>query len=112
MAPLGNYRRSRTGKLPAILLLALAGCAQLAPAPAPLTRYQCDDGKEFSVRIATAGDFARIDISGMHFTLQAEPARGPGVWYGCDELTLWQDGDRARVEMAGAEHFTNCRKTP
>lgn len=95
-----------------VLLAALAGCAPLPPAPAPEIHYLCESGKEFSVRMTPSGDSASIEILRMHFVLFAEPARGSGKWYGCDELTLQQDGDTAQVEMTGIDGFKNCRKKP
>lgn len=104
---------SRCGRhwIPCIILLAaLSGCAPLAVPPAPTSHYQCDGGSEFSLSIAPSGEWASIEISRMQFSLQAEPSAEPGQRYACGVLTLWRDGDRARVEMDGAPQFTGCRE--
>jgi membrane-bound inhibitor of C-type lysozyme len=50
-----------------------------------------------------------IEIDRMHFGLVTESTAGPGQRYGCSVLTLWRDGDKARVEMEGAAVYENCR---
>lgn len=102
-----------TRSIPAsILLAALSACAPLGVSPAPTLHYQCDGGSEFSLSIAASGEAATIEISRMQFGLRAEAAAGPGQRYGCDVITLWRDGDQARVEMDGSPQFANCRLKP
>ena len=94
------------------LLAALSGCAPLAVPPAPTLHFQCDAGREFSVVVSPSGESASIEISRMQFRLQAEPSAEPGQRYACGVLTLWRDGDQARVEMEGSPQFRNCRLKP
>lgn len=90
------------------LSLGLAGCAN-APVPA-VADYRCDGGREFSVSYAPSRQTALIDIGGMRFALEAQPAAaGAGERYACSVLALSRDGDRARVEMQGSGLYTNCR---
>jgi len=95
-----------------LLLTALSGCAPLAPLPTPSQRYQCEGGREFRLSVAAGGDSAILEISGMSFRLQAEHTSGPGERYSCSELTLWRDGELARVDWEGVQRFTKCRLQP
>jgi membrane-bound inhibitor of C-type lysozyme len=93
----------------ALLVISLAGCTSITPAP-QVVNYRCDAGRSFSVTQAASGDTAIIDISGMRFALQAEPTSGPGQRHGCGQLTLWRDGASARVEMEASALYENCRR--
>ena len=86
----------------------LVGCA-VQPQSAPVLGYQCDDGREFSVRISPSTETAEIEIARMRFGLLADPASGPGEKFSCSMLTLWRQGDMARVDMDGAPQFSHCR---
>jgi membrane-bound inhibitor of C-type lysozyme len=94
----------------ALLVISLAGCTSITPAPPQVVNYRCDAGRSFSVTQAASGDTAIIDISGMRFALQAEPTSGPGQRHGCGQLTLWRDGASARVEMEASALYENCRR--
>lgn len=99
--------------LPAFAMLvgvvaSIAGCA-VQPQSAPVLGYRCDDGREFSLRISPSTETAEIEIARMRFGLLADPAAGPGEKFSCSVLTLWRQGDMARVEMDGAPQFSNCR---
>ncbi|MCK7491614.1 MAG: hypothetical protein MZW92_07915 [Comamonadaceae bacterium] len=74
----------------AVLVMALSGCAAIAPLQP--VHYRCDDGREFSVIYRPAGRSARIDIAGMRFELEPEQTKEGGERYGCGVLTLWRDG--------------------
>ena len=106
-------RRPPRRRVAGLLLLAgLAGCSQIGLLTAPIQRYQCAGGSEFRLRIAASGDSANVEFSGMQFNLRAETSTEPGQRFGGDVLTLWRDGDRARIEMDGAQQFVNCRLKP
>lgn len=98
-------------RLPCFILLAslLGGCAIQAPLPPQPLTYGCDEGREFSVSVAPAGDTATIVINHMRFGLRAEPATGSEEKFGCDVLTFWREGETARVDMEGSPQFSNCR---
>lgn len=102
-------RRRMAGLL---LLAGLAGCSQIGLLTAPIFRYQCAGGSEFRLRIAGSGDSANVEFSGMQFNLRAETSPEPGQRFGGDVLTLWRNGDQARIEMDGAQQFANCRLKP
>lgn len=93
------------------VLAALSGCAPFGLAPAPSVSYQCEDGHDFRLTVAPSGDSAIIEISGMRFSLAAEPPRGSGERYECSELGVWREGDVASLRM-GQPGFTNCRLKP
>ena len=50
-----------------------------------------------------------MEMGGRRFGLMADPAAGPGGNFSGGVLTLWRQGDMARVEMDGAPQFSNCR---
>lgn len=87
----------------------VAGCSLIPSAAPQPVRYACDAGKGFSVTYLPEHDAATIDIEGSHFSLQAEPTEAGGQRFGCGVLTLWRDGDSARVDMQGVGMFENCR---
>ncbi len=103
---LSALRRARS----AVLVMALSGCAAIAPLQP--VHYRCDDGREFSVIYRPAGRSARIDIAGMRFELEPEQTKEGGDRYGCGVLTLWRDGQGARVEMEGQGLYANCLPRP
>lgn len=86
----------------------VAGCAVQPQSPQTFN-YGCDDGREFALRISPSGETASIEIARMHFDLLADPASGSGESFSCSMLTLWRQGEEARVDMEGASHFRNCR---
>jgi len=94
----------------AILIMTSGGCSLIPPAAPQPVSYFCEGGKRFSVIYAPARDAATIDIAGSRFGLQAEPTDGVGERYGCGVLTLWRDGDGARLDMQGVDMFENCRR--
>lgn len=93
------------------LLAVLSACAPLDLTRAPGVSYQCEDGHEFRLAVAPSGDSAMIEISGMRFSLAAEPPRGPGERYECSELGVWRDGDVASLRFGGPG-VTHCRRKP
>jgi membrane-bound inhibitor of C-type lysozyme len=97
-------------RLLALFTASLTGCTAMSPAPPEAVAFRCEAGRTFSVTPGASGDTAIIDIGGMRFALDAQPAGGPGERYGCGVLTLWRDGDTARVEMDGAGLYQNCRR--
>ncbi len=107
------YRVNRKLRLPAFGMLigaatVLAGCA-VQPLPRPAQVYGCEDGSEFSLSVSSSGDTADIEIARMHFGLVADAPAGPGEKFSCSMLTLWRQGEVARVDMDGAPQFHNCR---
>lgn len=94
----------------AILIMTSGGCSLIPPAAPQPVSYFCEGGKRFSVIYAPARDAAMIDIAGSRFALHAEPTVGAGERFGCDVLTLWRDGNGARVDMQGISMFENCRQ--
>lgn len=99
--------------LPAFALLvgiaaSVAGCA-VQPQPRPAQVYGCEDGREFALSISSSGETADIEIARMHFGLVADAPAGPGEKFSCSMLTLWRQGEVARVDMDGAPQFRNCR---
>lgn len=105
-----SIRLFRRHWIPGLLALAgLAGCSQIGLLTAPIFRYQCAGGSEFRLRVAGSGESANVEFSGMQFSLRAETSTEPGQRFGSDVLTLWRDGDRARIEMDGAQQFADCR---
>lgn len=85
-----------------------AGCAT-PPAPPQPVRYRCGDGRQFAVTHQPGGKFAHIEIVHMRFELEAEPADEHGERYGYGVLTLWCEGQGARVELQGQAMYSNCR---
>jgi membrane-bound inhibitor of C-type lysozyme len=71
-------------------------------------RHRCDDGRQFALNYRPGGRFARIEIARMRFELEAESPVGSGERYGCGVLTLWREGQGARVALQGERHF-NCQ---
>ena len=99
--------------VPAFALLvgiaaSVAGCA-VQQQPRPTQVYGCEDGREFSLSIASSGETADIEIARMHFGLVADAAAGLDEKFSCSMLTLWRQGEVARVDMDGAPQFRNCR---
>jgi membrane-bound inhibitor of C-type lysozyme len=91
------------------VLLALAGCAARPPAPPEVTSYRCDEGRNFALSVAASRKSAQIEFSGMQFALRPAPSASvPGEHFSCDVLTVWREGDRARVDMDGETPFRNC----
>ena len=95
--------------LPLIFVASLSGCAGLSSDRLETASYSCDGGRAFSVSYHPGGQTAMIEIDRMRFGLNVEAPDGPGQRYGCSVLTLWRDGDKARVEMEGVPAYTNCR---
>jgi membrane-bound inhibitor of C-type lysozyme len=98
----------RSALLP-FAVVVIAGCAATPPSPPQPVRYRCDEGRQFAVTYLPGGKFAHIEIARMRFELEAEPADGSGERYGCGVLTLWRDGQGARVELQGEGMYANCR---
>lgn len=98
--------------LPLIFAASLSGCAGLSSDRPETANYRCDEGREFSVTYHPGGQTAMIEIDRMHFGLNAETADGQEQRYACSVLTLWRDGDRARVEMEDVPAYANCRAAP
>lgn len=101
-------RRGRLHLLALALCIALPACAPLAPAPQTVLRYQCEGGQQFLLSIAATGDGATIELARMRFSLRSEAASGPGQRYSCDVLSVWRDGERAKVDMQDAPHLADC----
>ena len=105
-----SIRRCRRHGIAGLLVLTgLAGCSQIGLLTAPILSYQCAGGSEFKLRIAGSGASANVEFSGMQFSLRTETSTEPGQRFDSDVLTLWRDGDRARIEMDGAQQFADCR---
>lgn len=86
----------------------ISGCSSTATKPPDLATYRCEDGRQFELGVALAGDAAIISISGMRFQLLREPATN-GTRFGCGVLTVWRNGDVTEVQMDDAQVFKNCR---
>lgn len=95
--------------LPLALIAVLGACAGLPSAPPSTTAYVCDDGREFSVAVASSGSAAIIDIGRMRFSLVAEAATDGAEQFGCGVLTLWRKGDQAKLDMEGTQQIGECR---
>jgi membrane-bound inhibitor of C-type lysozyme len=89
-------------------VLALAGCASLL-SPAETARYRCEGDREFILRINDGRQSAVIEFDRMKFSLRPAPTAGvPGEHFACDVMTVWREGQGARVEMEGSNPFRNC----
>lgn len=102
-------RHSRKLSFCILPMAMIAGCTSMEPARTET--YRCDEGREFSVAF-TSRDNIRIDIAEMSFLLRPESVTNTGTTYGCGVLTLWRDGQTARVTMDQAEELQNCRRLP
>lgn len=103
-----QLKRSLRLAWPAVL--ALAGCAPLAPLPAahaPAGDYVCADGSGF--RLETVAGATAIEISGMRFLLREQGAAGGGTEYACDMLRLAESRGLMRVDIDGATYLDQCR---
>ena len=96
--------------------MGIAGCATVPEAPPQKVRYNCDDGRSFSLSVAASGRAAWIEIKGMKFDLeQASKAGQSGERFTCDMLTVTREGpqgENASVEMDGQPAFRNCVRIP
>lgn len=94
--------------LPLAGVLVLSGCASLL-SPSETARYRCEGDREFTLRIAEGRESAIIEFDRMKFSLRPAPTAGvPGEHFACDVMTVWREGQGARVEMEGSNPFRNC----
>lgn len=98
-------------RLPLLFISAalLGGCTAFSPTPPPLVNYRCDDGREFSLAVSPSGETATLEIARMRFGIYAEGADGNEEKFSCSGLTLWLQGDAARLDMGGSEQISLCR---
>ena len=103
-------RRKRLALPGSLVALALCGCAgQRLPGGGP-EHFRCDQDRGFSLARDRGTAGVVIDIRGMRFSLNPEGSDAAGERLGCGVLTLWRQGDGARVEVQGEPAYENCRR--
>jgi len=91
-------------------LLALAGCASVAPqdaTDAPQT-YACAGGKRFTAAYDLKGDKAQVDAGGRTYTLP-HVASASGAKYAKGGVELFSKGDEALLDGAAGAPYRDCK---
>lgn len=91
-------------------LLALAGCASVAPqdaTDAPQT-YACVGGKSFTAAYDLAGDKALVTAGGRTYSLP-HVRSGSGAKYARDGVELFSKGDTAMLDGAAGGPYRDCK---
>jgi membrane-bound inhibitor of C-type lysozyme len=91
-------------------LLALAGCASVAPqdaTDAPQT-YACAGGKSFTAAYDLAGDKVSVNAGGRTYSLP-HVSSGSGAKYAGGGVALFSKGDMAMLDGAAGAPYRNCR---
>ncbi|WP_312164681.1 MliC family protein [Phenylobacterium sp.] len=91
-------------------LLALAGCASVAPQDATDApqAYACAGGKAFTAAYDLAGDKARVTAGGRTYSLR-HVRSGSGAKYAGGGVELFSQGDEATLSGAAGAPYRNCK---
>jgi membrane-bound inhibitor of C-type lysozyme len=79
--------------------------------PSDATVYQCEGGKQLTVRYMDGGKAAMVMMPDRHFRLDQEEA-GSGTRYSNGRTTLATQGQEAFLEEGGNRLYTNCTSAP
>ena len=75
--------------------------------------FECDDDREFSVRLSGDREEARVDVDDRNYRLEEAGREDGRRVYSDDEsgVRLTLGGGEAYLRVAGAEDYRNCERT-
>ena len=94
--------------VPIFLILLSISCARSGLDDGIVTKYQCENGFEFTANVHQAGDQTIIDLEGQLLVLDITPSAS-GSKYSDGVHTFWTKGDSAMLELSENRVFRECK---
>ena len=93
--------------LPAFLIIFSISCARSGLDDGIVTKYQCENGFEFTANVHQGKDQTIRDLSGNLLILDIVPSAS-GLKYSDGVNTFWTKGDSAMLELSENMSYKEC----